>query len=390
MPAVTVELSPSGEPKATTGSPTCSACEAPERGGLEVLGRPRRRARRGRRPGCGRRRWRRSGCRPGRRPRSGRRPRRRRATTWLLVMTWPCRSSTKPGAGRAAVLAVVLGDDLHGARQQLLRHGGDRAVVGLAAAPRTVASTSGQAAGATVPSPARRRGPVVDARRRPAPPARPTTSASARRPARPSRGTRPRSAAPAAPRHGGIGWVPGGGYGGRRSGGAGDVPAAAARRRGAAPSGGGGCGGRRTQEASPARARAARLALGAAGPAAARSSLRSRGRRSGRVAHGPISPTTGKRGLSGRGGWRVGSTLGERRGPVTAPGCGTSVAGRRRSIVGASAGAAPSASTPITAAPAAPPPMATRPPGGGAARCSAPGRRRPGGSPACGAEQRRP
>ena len=42
-------------------------------------------------------------------------------------------------------------------------------------------------------------------------------------------------------------------------------------------------------------------------------------------------------------------------------GVDTEVAGARRSTVGASAGAAPSASTPITAAPAAPPPRATSP-----------------------------
>ena len=55
-----------------------------------------RRARPGRRPGCGRPRSRRTGCRPGRRSRSGRSPRRPAATTWLFVMMWPCRSSTKP------------------------------------------------------------------------------------------------------------------------------------------------------------------------------------------------------------------------------------------------------------------------------------------------------
>ena len=64
-----------------------------------------RRARRGRRRCCGRRPWPRSGCRPGRRPRSGRRPRRPRATTWLLVMTWPWRSSTKPEPVAPPVLA---------------------------------------------------------------------------------------------------------------------------------------------------------------------------------------------------------------------------------------------------------------------------------------------
>ena len=101
-----------------------------ERGRRACPGPSAPRAPRGRRRGCDRPASASSGCRPGRRPRSGRRSAAAAATTWLLVITWPCLSSTNPEPvappscpSYQAEICTVLG-------QQLARDRGDGAVVG--------------------------------------------------------------------------------------------------------------------------------------------------------------------------------------------------------------------------------------------------------------------
>ena len=353
MPAVTVELSPSGEPKATTLVADAQRLR-------------RRRARRAAALGASfdvehgevvdraaaDDRGRRSGCRPGRRSRSGRRRSAASATTWLLVMTWPWRSSTKPEPvappflpSYSATICTVLGSSC-------LRHRGDRAVVGRQRRRRDGVDAVEAAADACRAVVAASCQLLVDdaAERRRRPGRRPAPAR--RRPARPSRARRPRGRGAAGR---GDAAAAGCRAAGSRAGGRAAAAAWAAtrRRRRAAPAGAAAPGGRRERTGAVASASAWSLgpvrlvAVAGSSAGAPVTALVGRSR--------PIC-TRPRRGVGGEA-RRVGPDAGEPADRPTAV-VARSVGGHDRvggrgpvDGAGASAGATPRASTPITAAP---------------------------------------
>ena len=387
MPAVTVELSPSGEPKATTGSPTLRASDAPSDGSRQV--------------------------RPVLDEQHGEVVRRTTADDrgFVLVAVLvdhldgavvlgrvghdvvvgdevALAVEHEAGAGRAGLLALVLRQDLHGAGQHLPGHGGHGAVARAAAGRRSAlallqpvghaAVAVGLGGPALVHRPAQRPGRRADdegerADGRPHPTRDPAALLAValrrggvrrhrlgagrrvRRPGVPLRFLRGRrrrpegSAVAALPRRRGLR--------GRRYprcvGGASGGPKAEREERGTPVSGAvsswsEGCSGRSLTQTSSQRAASATPRRG-----------------------------VGRRGSAGATGERRDDGAREGRG-VRARDVGD---GARRSMAGALAGAAPRASTPRTAAPAAPPPMATRLPRRGLAASASSAS--PGVSPAC-------
>ena len=146
------------------------------------------RAPRGRRPGCVRPPRRRSGCRPGRRSRSVRRPP-ASSTTWLLVITWPCRSSTNPepvappaSPSNSAEIWTVLGSSCSAtAVTEPLSSGSGGAEIGVdarRARPRPPRARRPRAPGPAMSPPLHRTGPAP-ARARPR---RPTSTTAPGRP----------------------------------------------------------------------------------------------------------------------------------------------------------------------------------------------------------------
>ena len=222
-----------------------------------------------------------------------------------------------------------------------------------------------EAAARRCPGRPRRRGLLVDdAAGDPA--EHPTTRASAATPARPSRD--PAAAAGAAGRAARVGEPLGRRRPGARAG-SGVGPWAAGVRGRSAVGAAGADGARRVVSSAPpaeggtrrGRERLASCRRPGGSRAARRSSRRHQscpGRRGTAVARGPaiaVADSAPRAAAGGRGSTRPASALAGGRG------WSSEVTGARRSRCGASAGAAPSARTPITAAPTAPPPRAASP-----------------------------